>query len=86
VDEFTTCAACSRTPLVGERVTLMSDGSREAPVCELCSDRPRAAALGEPVRRERIRSAAGASNVRRLRQAREVGRPTPAGVPAAVAV
>jgi hypothetical protein len=43
----------------------MHKGQRESPVCDLCLERPRAAALGEPARRERVRSTAGAANVRR---------------------
>ncbi|MGH2980619.1 MAG: hypothetical protein ACRDKV_01070 [Solirubrobacterales bacterium] len=65
MDEFTPCSACSRTPLVGEEVTVMRDGRREAAVCDLCLDRPRTATLGDAARRERIRSVAGAANVRR---------------------
>jgi hypothetical protein len=65
MQEFTPCSVCQRTPLVGEWVSLMSNGPRESPVCELCLDRPRSAMLGDVVRRERIRSAAGAANVRR---------------------
>jgi hypothetical protein len=65
VDEFTRCCACSRTPLVGEEITVMRIGRRESAVCDLCLDRPRAAALGEAIRRERVRSVAGAANVRR---------------------
>jgi hypothetical protein len=67
MDDFTRCSVCSRTPLIGERVTVVSGARRESPVCELCLGRPRAAELGEPQRRERIRSAAGAENVQRLR-------------------
>ena len=63
MDEFTPCSACSRTPLIGERVTVMFDGHRESAVCELCLDRPRSRTLGEPIRRERIHSVAGAANV-----------------------
>jgi hypothetical protein len=63
MDEFTTCSACSRTPLIGEPVTIMFDGRRESAVCELCLERPRSHTLGEPVRRDRIRSVAGAANV-----------------------
>jgi hypothetical protein len=65
MDEFTPCSACSRTPLVGERVTVMHDGRRESAVCDLCLERPRTAVLGEPARRERVHSVAGAANVRR---------------------
>ena len=43
----------------------MRNGRRESVVCDLCLERPRAAVLGEPVRRERIQSVAGAANVRR---------------------
>jgi hypothetical protein len=65
MEEFTPCSVCSRTPLVGERVSVLSSGRRESFVCELCLERPRVQALGEVVRRERIRSNAGAANVRR---------------------
>jgi hypothetical protein len=44
---------------------MMGKGQRESAVCDLCLERPRAAALGEPARRERVRSTAGAANVRR---------------------
>jgi hypothetical protein len=66
MDEFTRCSACPRHPLVGEWVTLMCDGGVESPVCDLCLDRPRSIALGEPKRRERIRTVAGAANIRLL--------------------
>lgn len=66
MEEFARCSVCARTPLVGEGVTVMQKGRREALVCDLCPAKPRAAALGEPVRRERIRSAEGASTVERL--------------------
>jgi hypothetical protein len=51
--------------LIGEEMTVLGKGGRESPVCSLCLERPRAAALGEPLRQERVRSAAGAANVRR---------------------
>jgi hypothetical protein len=63
-DEFVRCSVCSRTPLVGEGVTVLRRGRREAMVCDLCLAKPRAGALGEPVGRDRIRSAAGAATVR----------------------
>ena len=66
MNEFTRCFICERHPLVGEEVTLHADGSRETPVCDLCQPNPRAAALGEPVGRERIRTLEGAATVRRL--------------------
>jgi hypothetical protein len=66
VNEFTNCFICERHPLVGEEVTLFADGNRETPVCDLCLPNPRAAALGEAVGRERIRTAEGAATVRRL--------------------
>jgi hypothetical protein len=65
MDEFTRCSVCTRTPLIGEQIAVMASGHRESAVCELCLERPRAGVLGEPVRRERIRSTAGAANVRR---------------------
>jgi hypothetical protein len=65
MDEFTRCSVCTRTPLIGEQIAVIASGHRESAVCELCLERPRAGALGELVRRERIRSTAGAANVRR---------------------
>jgi hypothetical protein len=65
MDEFTSCSVCARTPLIGEEVTAFGDGRRESMVCSLCLERPRAASLGERLRSERVRSAAGAANVRR---------------------
>jgi hypothetical protein len=65
MDEFVPCSVCSRTPLIGEEMTVLGKAGRESPVCGLCLERPRAMALGEPLRRERKRSAAGAANVRR---------------------
>jgi hypothetical protein len=65
MDEFTRCSVCTRTPLIGEEIAVMSAGRRESAVCGLCLERPRADVLGEVVRRERIRSTAGAANVRR---------------------
>jgi hypothetical protein len=50
--------------MVGEQMTIMRRGQRESAVCDLCLERPRAVALGEPERRERVRTAAGAANVR----------------------
>jgi hypothetical protein len=52
--------------LVGEGVAVIPHRGGEAIVCDLCIAKPRAAALGEPVRRDRIRSAAGAANVQRV--------------------
>ena len=66
MEEFSRCSVCTRTPLVGESVTVLARGRREAPVCDLCRQKPRAAQLGEAVRRDRVRSAAGAETVRRL--------------------
>ena len=66
MDEFTNCFICGRHPLVGEEVTVFAGGSRETPVCDLCAPNPRAAALGEAIGRERIRTAEGAATVRRL--------------------
>jgi hypothetical protein len=63
MDEFVPCSVCSRTPLIGEEVTVLGRGGRESPVCSLCLERPRTAVLGGPLRRERMRSAAGAANV-----------------------
>jgi hypothetical protein len=65
MQEFTPCSVCGRTPVIGERVSVMSTGRRESPVCELCLERPRARALGNLVRTERVRSTAGAATVRR---------------------
>jgi hypothetical protein len=44
----------------------MRSGRREWAVCDLCLERPRAAALGEASRRERVRSVGGAASVRRI--------------------
>ena len=66
MNEFTNCFICGRHPLVGEEVTVFADGTRDTPVCDLCEPNPRAAALGEPAGRERIRSVEGAATVRRL--------------------
>jgi hypothetical protein len=44
----------------------MHDGGRESAVCDLCLERPRVAALGEPLRRERVRSTEGATTVARV--------------------
>jgi hypothetical protein len=63
--EFTRCAICRRTPLVGEEITVVRRGGRESVVCDLCLERPRTTALGETLRRERVRSTAGAANVHR---------------------
>lgn len=66
MEEFARCSVCARTPLVGETVTVRERGRREALVCELCAESPRAQVLGEPIRSERMRSAAGAANVERV--------------------
>jgi hypothetical protein len=79
MDEFVACGVCARTPLIGERVAVMSRAEIEVAVCDLCLRNPRVAALGEQVRRERVRSVAGAANVRRAW-------PRPAEAPAAVEV
>jgi hypothetical protein len=75
MEEFTPCAVCDRTPLVGEEMTVMSRGRREAAVCRLCIAKPRATALGEAIREERVRTAAGAETVHRVT-------PTPVIAPA----
>jgi hypothetical protein len=66
MDEFARCSVCARTPIVGETVSLFRTGRRERPVCDLCIAKPRAQALGDPVGRVRVRSAAGAANVHRI--------------------
>ncbi len=66
MDEYRRCSVCARTPLVGEQVTVMQNGHREALVCDQCLGAPRAEALGEAVGCERVRSAAGAANVSRI--------------------
>lgn len=66
MDEFTRCQVCTRTPLVGEEVTVMRRGRREAIVCDQCISAPRVTTLGEAVGHERIRSAEGAANVERV--------------------
>ena len=60
------CAVCARTPLVGEGFTMVGGEGRAALVCDLCLENPRAAALGEHLRRGRMKSAAGAANVSRI--------------------
>jgi hypothetical protein len=65
MDEFAACSVCARTPLIGERVAVMSRAEKAATVCDLCLLNPRAVSLGEQIRSERVRSAAGAANVRR---------------------
>jgi hypothetical protein len=64
MDEFDHCSVCARTPLVGEGITVLRRGESEAMVCDLCLAKPRAAALGERIRRDRVRTAAGAETVR----------------------
>ncbi|MEK6277799.1 MAG: hypothetical protein AABM29_07295 [Actinomycetota bacterium] len=66
MEEFTRCSVCSRTPLVGEGVSVMRKGRRESAVCDLCLERPRTAELGDAVRRDRVRTAAGAETVKRV--------------------
>jgi len=66
MEESVRCSVCARTPLVGEEVTMMRGARRESVVCDPCLERPRAAQLGDVVRRERVRSAAGAETVRRV--------------------
>jgi hypothetical protein len=66
MEEFTHCAVCDRTPLVGEGMIVLEKGRREAAVCSLCLAKPRAAALGEPIREERVRTAVGAATVHRV--------------------
>lgn len=66
MNEFTDCFICGRNPLVGEEVMVFADGGRETAVCDPCLSNPRAAAMGDPVDRERIRSTEGAATVRRL--------------------
>jgi len=60
------CAVCARMPLVGEGFTVVGGGRREELVCDLCLAKPRAAALGEQLRRGRVKRAAGAANVQRI--------------------
>lgn len=60
------CAACGRAPLVGEWATLRRGDGGEGWVCELCDRDGEADGHGRPVRRERVRTVAGAINVRRL--------------------
>jgi hypothetical protein len=86
MDEFAPCTVCARFPLIGEQVTLMQKGRREAVVCDQCLGTPRAKALGEATRRERVRSAGGAANVERIYprpvSPAPVSQPGRAGVPA----
>jgi hypothetical protein len=81
VEEFGFCAVCARMPLVGEGITVYrAKGGTDIGVCDLCLEKPRTRTLGEPVRRDRVRSAAGAANVQRIFP-RPVG-PRPGGAPA----
>ena len=66
MEDFEHCSICARTPLVGEGFTVVGGGRREQLVCDLCLAKPRAAALGEQLRRGRVKSAAGAANVQRI--------------------
>ena len=66
MDEFSPCSVCARTPLVGEQVSIVQKGRREAIICDQCLRTPRARALGEVTGRDRIQSAAGAANVERI--------------------
>lgn len=66
MEEFAHCAVCERTPLIGEEVTMVGRGGRESVVCNLCLLKPRATVLGEALRRDRVKSAAGAASVHRI--------------------
>jgi hypothetical protein len=65
--ESSQCAACARNPLAGEQVTVYRNGAGDAYLCDQCVWSPACAALGEPIRRERVRTTAGALSVRRAR-------------------
>ena len=65
MDEFSKCVVCARTPVVGEGVTIFGGGEAEVLVCDCCRRKPRARQMGEPVRRDHVRSIEGAANVRR---------------------
>ena len=87
MEEFGRCSVCSRTPLVGEEVTVCQRrGGSESFVCDLCLDRPRSRALGERTRRERVRSPVGAASVQRVfpRPVDPRPRAAPAAPPASV--
>lgn len=77
MEELGHCSVCTRTPLVGEGVTIVRRGEAESVVCDLCAAKPRAAVLGEPIRRDRVRSASGIANVARI-----YPEPVPQGLPA----
>lgn len=66
MDELPRCEVCARMPLVGEGISLVAGGRGEMVVCDLCRAKPRAIALGEPVRRERVKSVTGAATVHRV--------------------
>lgn len=66
MEDFDHCAVCRRVPLVGEGFTMVGGGRGEQLVCDLCLAKPRTAALGEPLRRGRMKTAAGAANVQRI--------------------
>jgi hypothetical protein len=76
MDEFTRCSVCTRTPLIGEEIAVMTAGLRESAVCELCLGRPRADVLASWRRRERIQHA-GAAGVRRIWPVRPAPRAEP---------
>ena len=66
MEEFARCAVCTRVPLVGEGFTIVGSARREQLVCDLCLAKPRTEALGEPLRRGRVKTTAGAANVQRI--------------------
>ncbi len=59
------CAVCRRAPVVGETVTVYR-GAVDSFACDQCECKPAAERLGDPVRRERVRTTAGALTVRRI--------------------
>ena len=60
------CIACGRTPLVGETVTVHRADGADACACDVCLGSSRADKIGEPFRRDGVRTTGGALTVRRI--------------------
>ena len=65
IDGVVSCACCSRFPLVGERVTRHDGRGAGGWVCASCEAAGRGDRLGPSGSCDRIRTHAGAANVRR---------------------
>lgn len=59
------CAACGRTPLIGEHMAGFVDHAGESWLCETCACSPVAAAYGESRERRRVGPRAGTVTVLR---------------------